>query len=90
MHTQCVLKIENFVSCDMNLEEALDNEQTAQITSHRSLIFWDSVLIPLASELTIKRRFSCNPALLGQNIYVYSGHIHVSFAFFQLFLKNNR
>ena len=36
VHTQCVLKIENSVSCDMNLEEAL--EQTAQITSHRSFL----------------------------------------------------
>ena len=33
VHTQCVLKRENFV---MNLEEAL--EQTAQITSRRSFL----------------------------------------------------
>ena len=40
--------------------------------------------VPLASELTRKRKFACNPALVGQNVHVYS---HVSFAFCQLFLR---
>ena len=69
VHTQCVFKIENFVSCDMSLwsmEEAL--EQTAQITSRQSLIIFGSGKIPLATELTIKRKFSYNPVLIGQNV----------------------
>ena len=54
------------------MEEAL--EQTAQITSRRS--FLGVLKIPLASELTIRRKFSYNPAHVGQNVY---GHIHVLF-----------
>ena len=62
-HTQCVLKIENFVSCDMSLicdqmEEVL--EQTAQITSRRS--FLGVLKLPFASKLAIERKFSCDPA----------------------------
>ena len=34
--------------------------------------------VPLASELTIKRDVSCSPALIGQNVHVHFGHIHVS------------
>ena len=60
------------------MEEALD--QTAQITSRRS--FWGVLKVPLASELTIKRKFSCDPAFVGQNVHVHSGHIHVSFVLF--------
>ena len=63
------------------MEEAL--EQTAQITSRRSLL--GVLKVPLASELTRKRKFACNPALVGQNVHVHSGHIHVSFAFFVSF-----
>ena len=63
------------------MEEVL--EQTAQITSCRS--FLGVLKVPLASEVTIKGKFSCNPAIVGQNVYVHSGHIHVSFAFCQLF-----
>ena len=59
------------------MEEAL-----AQITSHLS--FLGVLIVPLASELTIKRKFSCNPALVGQKIYVHSDHFHISFAFCQL------
>ena len=64
------------------MEEAL--EQTVQISSHRA--FWGVLKVPLASE-PIKRKFSCNLALVGQN--VHSGHIkfYVSFSFF---FKNNR
>ena len=65
------------------MEEAL--EQTAQTTSRRSLL--GVLKVPLASELTRKRKFACNPALVGQNVHVHSGHIHVSFAFCQLFLR---
>ena len=66
------------------MEEAL--EQTAQITNHRS--FLGVLNVPLASELTIKREFSCNPALADQNVYyVHSDHIHVSLAFRQLFSR---
>ena len=57
-------------------------EAFAQITSHRS--FLGVLIVPLASELTIKRKFSCNPALVGQNVH---GHIHISFVFCQLFLR---
>ena len=63
------------------MKEAL--EQTAQITSCRS--FLGVLKVSLASELTIKRKFACNLALVGQNVHVHSGHIHVSFAFCQLF-----
>ena len=28
-----------------------------------------------------------NPALVGQSVHAHSGHIHVSFAFYQLFLR---
>ena len=56
-------------------------EQTAQITGRPS--FLGVLKIPLASELTMKRKFSCDAALVGQN--VHSGHVHVSFAFCQLF-----
>ena len=53
-HMQCVLKIENFVSCDMSLicdqmEEVL--EQTAQITSRQS--FLGVLKLALASKLAI-------------------------------------
>ena len=54
------------------MEEAL--KQTAQITSRRS--FLGVLKVSLASELTIKRKFACNPALIGQNVHVHSGHIH--------------
>ena len=27
------------------------------------------------------------PTLVGQNVHVHSGHIHISFAFYQLFLR---
>ena len=50
MHTQCVLKIVNFVS----------------------LIILGVLKVPLASELAIKRKFACNPALIGQNVHVCS------------------
>lgn len=60
------------------MEEAL--EQTAQTTSRHS--FLEVLKVPLASEL---RKFSRNPTLVGQNVHVHSGHIHVSFAFCQLF-----
>ena len=70
------------------MEEAL--EQTAQTTSCRS--FLGVVRVLLASELTIKRKFSCicNPVLIGQNVCVHAGHIHVSFAFgsFSLIIGN--
>ena len=59
--------------------------ETAQITSRQSLL--GVLKVPLASELTIKRKFTCNPALVGQNVHVHSDHIHVSFAFCQLFLR---
>ena len=59
------------------MEEVL--KQTAQITSHRS--FLGVLKVSLASELRIKRKFSYNPALMGLNIYIHSGHIHVSFEF---------
>ena len=68
------------------MEEAL--EQTAQITRYRS--FLGVLKVPVVSELTIKRKFACNPALIGQNIHVYSDHIHVSFAFVSFFFENNR
>ena len=64
------------------MEEAL--EQTAQITSRRS--FLGVLKIPLASELTIKRKISCNPTLVEQNVHVHSDHSHIPFAFF----KNKR
>ena len=65
------------------MEEAL--EQTAQISSRRS--FLGVLKVPLVSELTINRKIACNPALVGQNIHVHSGHIiHVSFAFCQLLI----
>ena len=35
--------------------------------------------------VTIKKKFACNPAPVDQNVHVHSGHIHVSFAFCQLF-----
>ena len=60
-------------------------QTAAQITSRRS--FLGVLKVPLASELTIKRVIACNPALIGQNVHVHSGHIHVSFAFCQLFLR---
>ena len=63
------------------MEEAL--EQTAQITGCRP--FLGVLKVPLASEVTIKRESSCNPVIVGQNVYVHSSHIHVSFAFCQLF-----
>ena len=44
--------------------------------------FLEVLKIPLASELTIKRKIACNPALVDQNVRIHSGHIHVSFAFF--------
>ena len=67
------------------MKEAL--EQTEQTTSCRS--FSGVVRVLLASELTIKRKFSCicNPVLVDQNVCVHSGHIHVSFAFCQFFLR---
>ena len=75
------------------MEEAL--EQTTQTTSRPSYL--GVLKVPLASELTIKRKFACNPALVGQNVHVHSGHTHASFAFYQLslriignFLLNNR
>ena len=66
------------------MEEA--REQTTQKTNRRS--FLGVLKVPLASEHTIKRKFSCSPgpAFFGQNVHVHSGHIHVSFAFCQ----NNR
>ena len=70
------------------MEEAL--EQTAQITSRQSFF-----KVPLASELTIKRKFSCNPALVGQNVHVHSGHtifmfdLHFVSFFIGKFLLNN-
>ena len=64
------------------MEEAL--EQTAQKTSRRS--FLGVLKISLASELTINRKSSCNPALVEQNVHVRSGHSHVSLHFF----KNKR
>ena len=63
------------------MEEA--PEQTAQITSHQSLL--GVLKHPLASELT---KFSRDPALVGQNVHVHSGHIHVSFAFFSRIMGN--
>ena len=51
-------------------------EQTAQITSHQS--FLGMLNVPLASQLIIKRDFSCSPTLIGQNVHVHFGHIHVS------------
>ena len=68
------------------MEEAL--EQTAQITSRRS--FLRVLKVPLASELTIKGKFTCNPALVDLKVYIHSGHIHVSFEFCQPYFKNNR
>ena len=64
------------------MEEAL--EQTAQtLTSCQSLL---EVLT-----ITRKRKIACNPALVGQNVHGIvpcdSGHIHISFAFYQLFLR---
>ena len=56
-------------------------EQITETTSCRSFLG-----VPLASELTIKRKIACNLALIGQNVHVHSSHIHVSFAFCQLFL----
>ena len=43
--------------------------------------------LPLASEFIMKRKFLRDLALVGQNVRVHSGHIHVSFAFYQLFLR---
>ena len=43
-------------------------EQTTQTTSHQSLL--GVLKVPLASELIIKRKFACNPALVGQNVHV--------------------
>ena len=37
-----------------------------------------------------KEKISCNPALdifVGLNVYIHSGHIHVSFEFCQPFLR---
>ena len=68
------------------MEEVL--QQIAQTTSCQS--FLGVPKVPLAPELTIKRKIVCNRALVGQNLHVHSGHLHVSFAFCQLFLKNNR
>ena len=69
------------------MEEVL--EQTAQISSRQS--FLGVLKLPLASKLAIKRKFSCDPALVGQNVHAHSGHIHISFAFCQMgdFLLNN-
>ena len=81
--------VENFVSCDntslWSCEWSKHNlEQTAETISRQSYAFLGVLKISLASELTIarKRKFACNPALVGQNVHVHSGHIHVSFAFF--------
>ena len=68
------------------MEEAL--EQTAQTTSRRS--FLGVLKVPLASELTLKGKFTCDPcSTCGPkyifNMYMYSGHIHVSFEFCQPF-----
>ena len=35
--------------------------------------------LPLASEFIMKRKFLRDLALVGQNVRVHSGHIHVSF-----------
>ena len=73
MHKVC-LKIENFVPY-VEMEEAL--EQTGQTTSPRSIL---EVLTGLwASELTRKRKFARNTALVGQSVHVHSGHTHISF-----------
>ena len=74
------------------MKEALEQTGAAQTTSHRS--FLGVLKIPLASELIIKRKIACNPALVDQNVHVHSGHIHVSFAIFFIriigtFLLNN-
>ena len=66
------------MSCDMR-------KHLSQLRSHQS--FLGVLKVPLASELTIKRKLLCDPALVGQN--VHSGHVHVSLAFCQLFFKNN-
>ena len=63
------------------MEEAL--EHTNRTTSRRS--FLGVLKVPLASEHIIKRKFACKLALVGQNVRVYSDHIHVSFTFCQLF-----
>ena len=69
--------------CD-ELEEAL--EQTAQITSRRS--FLGVLKVPLASELTLREIFSYNPALVGQNVHVNSGHIRfIKFCILSVFLR---
>ena len=71
-HTQCVLKIENFVSYDMSLrlcdqmEEGL--EQTAQITSRRS--FLGALKVSLASELTIKGKIQHLLAKMYDIVYI--------------------
>ena len=62
------------------------SKHAAQMTSCRS--FWGVLNVPLASELTIKRKFSCDPALIGQNVHVHSGHIRVSLHFVSFYQGN--
>ena len=42
------------------------------LTSRQS--FLGVLKLPLSSELTIKRKFSRDPGLVGQNVHVHSGH----------------
>ena len=66
------------------MEEAL--KHTAQTTSRQS--FMGVLQVPLASELTIKRKFACNSALVGQNVHVHSDHIYILSAFFLRIIGN--
>ena len=61
--------------------------QQLRLSLYSRRSFLGVLKVSLASELTIKRKFACNLALVGQNVHVHSGHIHVSFAFCQLFLR---
>ena len=61
------------------------HEQAAQTAGRQS--FWGVLKLALASELIIRRKISRDPALVCQNVHVHSGHIYVSFAFCQLFLR---
>ena len=70
------------------MEEAL--EQIAQTTSYQSFLGVLKVPLYIASELTIKRKH--NPALVGQNVRVHSGHIILVsiLHFVSFFFRNNK
>ena len=57
------------------------------LTSRQS--FLGVLKLPLSSELTIKRKFSRDPALVGQNVHVHSGHYSCFICILSDFFKNN-